>query len=113
MTKRYGMVLALQPEKVDEYKELHAAVWPEVLHTIKACHIQNYSIYLRTLDDGQPWLFSYFEYAGNDFDGDMARMAADEATQRWWALCMPCQKPLNDHAPDEWWSSMEEVFHTD
>jgi L-rhamnose mutarotase len=111
--KRYGMVLALRPDKVDEYKKLHAAVWPEVLGTIKACRIQNYSIYLRTLDDGQPWLFSYFEYIGDDFAGDIVRMAADETTQRWWALCKPCQKPLNDHAPDEWWSTMEEVFHTD
>ena len=111
--KRYGMVLALRPDKIDEYKKLHAAVWPEVLGTIKACHIQNYSIYLRTLDDGQPWLFSYFEYVGSDFEGDMARMAADETTQRWWALCKPCQKPLNNRAPNDWWGTMEEVFHTD
>lgn len=111
--KRYGMVLGLRPEKVAEYKKLHAAVWPDVLKMIAACHIQNYSIYLRTLDDGQPYLFSYFEYTGADFTGDMARMATDETTQRWWSFCKPCQKPLADRAPNEWWSEMEEVFHTD
>jgi len=111
--KRYGMVLGLRPEKVEEYKQLHAAAWPDVLRMIKECHIQNYSIYLRTLDDGQPYLFSYFEYVGSDFAGDMARMAADATTQRWWARCKPCQKPLANRAADEWWSNMEEVFHTD
>lgn len=111
--KRYGMVIGLHAEKVNEYKQLHAAVWPEVLRMIKECHIQNYSIYLGQLDDGQYYLFSYFEYTGTDFAADMAKMAADEATQRWWALCKPCQKPLHGRAADEWWSSMEEVFHQD
>src|SRR3974390_3128804 len=51
--KRYGSVIGLRPEKLDEYKKPHAAVWPDVLKMIKACHIQNYSIYLRRLDDGR------------------------------------------------------------
>jgi L-rhamnose mutarotase len=111
--KRYGMVLALQPDKVEEYKRLHAAVWPDVLDRIGECNIRNYSIYLRVLDDGQHYLFSYFEYIGDDFAADMAKMAADPATQKWWDCCKPCQKPLKHRAPDEWWSPMEEVFHLD
>ena len=111
--KRYGMVLKLRPEKVEEYKQLHAAAWPDVLKMIRECHIRNYSIYLRTLDDGQPHLFSYFEYTGTNFTADMARMAADLTTQRWWECCKPGQQPLANRAPDEWWCGMEEVFHTD
>jgi L-rhamnose mutarotase len=111
--KRYGMVLGLRAEKVEEYKKLHAAVWPDVLKMIKECNIQNYSIYLHRFDDGQYYLFSYFEYTGTDFKADMARMAADEATQRWWAINKPLQKPLDSRGPDDWWSNMEEVFHCD
>ena len=111
--KRFGSVIVLHPDKVDEYKRLHAAVWPEVLAMIASCHIRNYSIYMRTLPDGRPYLFSYFEYTGTDYAADMARMAADSTTQQWWALCKPCQQPLPDREPDEWWSDMEEVFHTD
>ena len=111
--KRYGSVLALRPEKVEQYVKLHAAVWPEVLKMIQQCNIRNYSIYLRKLPDGRPYLFSYFEYTGQDFAADMAKMAADPATQRWWALCQPCQEPLADRAPGEWWAAMEEVFHLD
>ncbi len=109
--KRYGSVIGVRAEKIAEYKELHAAVWPDVLKMIQQCHIRNYSIYLRQLPDGQHYLFSYFEYAGADFAADMAKMAADPTTQQWWAVCMPCQQPLPDRAPHEWWADMEEVFH--
>jgi len=37
--KRYGMVIGLRPERIAEYKKLHAAVWPDVLKMIKECHI--------------------------------------------------------------------------
>ena len=111
--KRYGSLIGLRDEKLEEYKTLHAAVWPDVLRMITACHIRNYSIFLRRMPDGRHYLFSYFEYAGEDFAADMARMAADSKTQEWWAICEPCQLPLADRAPGEWWAGMEEVFHTD
>lgn len=111
--QRYGAVVGIRPERIQEYKELHAAVWPEVLKMIAACNIRNYSIFLRTLDDGRPYLFSYFEYVGVDFAADMAKMATDPDTQRWWAVTKPCHQPLADRGEDEWWASMEEVFHVD
>jgi L-rhamnose mutarotase len=107
------MVLGVREEKIERYKELHAAVWPDVLKMIEDCSLRNYSIYLRELPDGKHYLFSYFEYVGDDFEGDMARMAADPTTQRWWAECMPCQEPLPDRAEGEWWADMAEVFHCD
>ncbi len=111
--KRYGSVLGVREDKIESYLDLHRAVWPEVLAMIEACNMRNYSIYLRRLPDGKHYLFSYFEYIGNDFEGDMARMAADPITQRWWDECMPCQEPLPDRAEGDWWASMEEVFHCD
>jgi L-rhamnose mutarotase len=106
--RRYGHVIKVKPEKLEEYKRLHAAVWPDVLKMIRECNIRNYSIFYR---DG--YLFSYFEYIGDDYEADMAKMAADPVTQKWWELCKPCQAPLETCAPDEWWAVMEEVFHTD
>jgi len=106
--KRYGMVLQVKPEKLDEYKQLHMAVWPDVLKVIHQCNIRNYSIFYK-----EGWLFSYFEYIGADFAADMDRMAADPTTQKWWDLCEPCQLPLETRAAGEWWATMEEVFHTD
>ena len=106
--KRYGMVIRVRPEKLEEYKQLHAKVWPAVLRTISECNVRNYSIYHK---DG--YLFSYFEYHGGDFGADMAKMAADPVTQEWWAVCEPCQEPLPTRAPGEWWANMEEVFHNE
>jgi len=110
---RCGMVLGVRAEKLEEYRKLHAAVWPDVLKMIRQCNIRNYSIYLRKLDDGNYYLFSYFEYTGSDFDADMKKMAADPTTQKWWEFCKPCQKPLQDRREGEWWAGMEEVFHID
>jgi L-rhamnose mutarotase len=106
--KRYGSVLRVRPEKFEEYKRYHVQVWPEVLAMIRRCHIRNYSIYHK---DG--YLFAYFEYHGTDFAADMATMAADPKTQKWWAIMKPMQDPLPTRAPGEWWAAMEEVFHLD
>jgi L-rhamnose mutarotase len=100
------MVIKVKPDKLQEYKQLHAQVWPDVLKMIKECNIRNYSIYHK---DG--YLFSYFEYVGDDFESDMAKMAADPTTQTWWDVCKPCQEPLETRAEGQWWASMEEVFH--
>ena len=106
--KRYGQLVKLKPEKYEEYKKLHADAWPDVLAMVKACNIQNYSIFHK---DGL--LFGYFEYVGTDFDADMAKMAADPTTQKWWDLCKPCHQPLETRAQGEWWATMEELFHLD
>ena len=104
--QRYGMVIKVKPDKFQEYKQLHAQVWPDVLKMIKEYNIRNYSIYHK---DG--YLFSYFEYVGDDFESDMEKMAADPTTQKWWDVCKPCQEPLDTRAEGQWWASMEEVFH--
>jgi L-rhamnose mutarotase len=111
--QRYGSVIKLKPDKVEEYKRLHVAVWPDVARLIKEGNIRNYSIFLRKLPDGNHYLFSYLEYVGGDIAADSARIAADPVTQRWWAACKPCHEPFPDRAKDEWWASMEEVFHQD
>lgn len=106
--QRFGQIIAVHPGRLADYKKLHAAVWPKVLEMIKKCNIENYSIYYK---DG--YLFSYYEYVGTDYEADMAKMAADPETQRWWAVCKPCQRPLPTRKEGEWWADMEEVFHTD
>ena len=106
--RRVGTVIRLRPEHEQVYRELHAAVWPDVLAQIARSNIRNYTIFLR---DGL--LFAYFEYTGTDYQADMAAMAADPRTQQWWKLTDPCQRPVHSAAEGEWWAPLEEVFHTD
>jgi len=105
---RYGQVIRVKSDKLDEYKRYHAAVWPGILAKITECNIRNYSIFLK---DG--FLFAYFEYVGTDFDGDMKQMGDDPLTQQWWDVMKPMQEPIAARAPGEWWANMEEVFHLD
>ena len=106
--KRYGVMIGLRPEHYDEYKRLHAAVWQEVLVMIEKCNIRNYTIYHHG-----GLLFGSYEYYGTDHAEDMAKMAADTATQQWWALMVPMQRQI-EHTPEgEWWMPMEEIFHFD
>ncbi|HME55980.1 MAG TPA: L-rhamnose mutarotase, partial [Candidatus Lokiarchaeia archaeon] len=42
--KRFGSIIKILPDRLDEYKACHAEVPPAVLATITACNIQNYSI---------------------------------------------------------------------
>ena len=102
--------VGLRPEHMAEYKRLHADVWPQVLAQIKASNIRNYSIYLR---EPENLMFAYFEYVGTDFAADMAKMAEDPVTQKWWSVCNPMQLPLDSRSDGEWWASTEEVFHVD
>lgn len=106
--QRHGQVIRLKPGMLDEYVCYHAAVWPEVADRIHECNIRRYSIYHH---DG--YLFAYFEYVGDDFDADMAKMAEHPKTQEWWAVMKPMQEPLESRSEGEWWAEMDEVFHQD
>ena len=111
--QRYGMVIGLNGDKLDEYKKLHREAWPEILELISGCNIQNFSIYLHRLDGAGYFLFSYFEYTGEDFEADMEKMKSNPRNQEWWEMTMPCQRPLENRGEGDWWSVMEEVFHMD
>ena len=110
--QRFGSVIGLKPEKKDYYIKLHAETWPTVLKRIRESNIRNYSIYMAELE-GKLYLFSYFEYIGDDFDADMAKIGEDPETQRWWKETDPCQTRLPDTPEGEQWLGIPEVFHTD
>ncbi len=106
--KRFGQVIKVDLSKIQTYIECHANPWKEINAMIKECNIQNYSIFLK--DD---YLFAYFEYVGDDFEADMAKMAADPKTQEWWDVVKPAQIPLETRKEGEWWADMQEVYHLD
>jgi len=106
--KRYGQLIGLKPETYEKYVNDHANVWPQVLKTIEDCNIRNYTIFFK-----DNMLFAYFEYIGDDFAADMAKMAADPVTQDWWAIMKPMQEPIPTRKEGEWWADLQEVFHVD
>lgn len=108
--RRFGQVIGLRPERFEDYKSLHAAVWPEILAAISRAGIRNYSIYHF---DGK--LFAYFEYHGppGEFESRMRALAAAPRMREWWDLTEPMQVPDSRRNAGEWWMNLEELFHAD
>jgi L-rhamnose mutarotase len=104
--KRYGMVIGVRPEKLAEYKRLHAAAWPEIVRLLTEAGVRNYSIFQK-----DELLFGYFEYHGDDLEAAFERMNAEPIVKEWYTLCEPCQVPLATRKSGEWWAEMAEVFH--
>jgi len=112
--KRVGSVIGIPKKNIPRYKELHANTWPGVLKTINKTNIRNYSIYLGDVEDkDRYYLFSYYEYVGNNFEKDIARLSKDETAGKWIEKIKPLLKPLATRNEGEYWSQWEEVFHHD
>ena len=103
---RLGMTIGIHPEKIEEYKQLHKDVWPEILKNLEELNCRNYSIFIN-----KSTLFGYMEYIGDDYQRDMRLMAQNEKVKEWWKLCSLCQIPDEKRKKGEWWSIMEEIFH--
>ncbi|WP_394918834.1 L-rhamnose mutarotase [uncultured Robinsoniella sp.] len=104
--KIFGQIGRLKRDKITEYQSLHANVWKEVIQVIRACKIENYSIFIQ--DD---LVFSYFEYTGCDYEKDMALMEADEMTQKWWTYTRPCFEKCAFSADSEFYHDMKQIFY--
>lgn len=106
--RRFGSIIRIAPGRAAEYQRLHAEVWPAVARNLRAAHVRNYSIFMRG-----DLLFSYLEYDGDDYESDMAALAAEPVTRRWRRLTAQCQLPMPDASPAQSWAPMAEVFHLD
>ena len=109
--KRYGMVVGLKDDKIEEYLRLHRAVPDPVEATMRRANFRNTTIYIHRLPDGKHYLFMYCEYAGSDFDADVAEMQKCPDSRAWWGQTGPCQQPLPDEPEGGTWSLMTEVVH--
>jgi L-rhamnose mutarotase len=107
--KRVGMVVGIKPEAIPEYKRLHADSNPGVRDLLNKYHMHNFTIYLQEID-GKWYEFGYYEYTGDDFEGDMAKLDAEPRNKEWLKICDPMQIPLKGATG---WTVMEEVYRND
>ena len=103
--KRVGFLLKVKPELIDEYKERHKQVWPEMLDALRRTGWHNYSLFLR--DDGL--LIGYVETPS--LEAAQAAMAATEVNARWQAEMGEFFADLGDARPDTGFVQLEEIFH--
>ena len=102
--RRVCFQLQVKPERLAEYRERHAAVWPEMLQALKDTGWHNYSLFVR--DDGL--LIGYFET--DSLEAARQGMAATGVNARWQAEMGEFFVDL-EGAPDEGFLELTEVFH--
>jgi L-rhamnose mutarotase len=105
--KRIGMVIGLKPEKIAKYTKLHTGDQCVVRDLLTKYHMRNFSIFLHSID-GKAYEFGYYEYTGEDYEGDMAKMAAEPRNQAWLKVTDAMQVPLTG---EKSWAMMEQVFY--
>ncbi len=93
---------------LDDYKERHRKVWPEMFDALRRNGWRNYSLFAR--EDGL--LFGYFE-ADDDFATSLEGMSSEEVNARWQEFMAPYFEIPPGAKPDEMMLALEEVFHTD
>jgi L-rhamnose mutarotase len=96
--ERVCFLLRVRPDRLEEYKERHRAVWPEMLAALSAAGWTNYSLFL----SGDGLLVGYFETP--DFAGALAQMEATDVNARW-------QADMAQYFEDGQLRRVEEVFH--
>lgn len=106
--KRVGFILKVKQEKIEEYKEWHRNVWPEVVEALKRNGWHNYTLFMRP--DGL--LFGYFETPEN-FEAALAGMATEPASLKWQEFMKPYFEALDGKRPDQSMLELEEVAHHD
>jgi L-rhamnose mutarotase len=105
--KRVGFLLKVKPDRIEEYKAHHQAVWPEMLEALRRTGWRNYTLFMR--EDGL--LFGYFE-ADESLQASQAAMANEAINLRWQAFMAPYFESITGR-PDQNMIELEEVFHTD
>jgi L-rhamnose mutarotase len=106
--KRVGFLLKVKEDRIEEYKEHHKAVWPEMLDALRQTGWHNYSLFMR--DDGL--LFGYFE-TPESFQVALDGMAKEEINAKWQDFMAPYFEGLGAAHADESMIELEEVFHLD
>jgi L-rhamnose mutarotase len=102
---RYCFLLQVRPDLLAEYRERHAAVWPEMLYALRSAGWHNYSIFAR--EDGL--LVGYVE--ATDLAAAQAAMAATDVNTRWQQDMSRFFVGLDGRAPDEGFRLLPEIFN--
>src|SRR5262249_15040921 len=105
MAERVCFLLQVRPDRLDEYRERHRAVWPDMLAALRETGWRNYSLFLR--DDGL--LVGYLET--DDLDAAVAGMQTREVKARWQSEMAAFFELPPDGRPSTGFLRLEEISH--
>lgn len=105
MTNRYCFQLKVRADRLADYRDRHARVWPDMLQALRESGWRNYSIFARP--DGL--IIGYVE--ADDLAAAQQSMASTEVNTRWQADMSKYFEGLDGHGPDESFLLLEEIFN--
>ena len=105
--RRFGKVIGIKESQIADYKKLHTDEHPGVRFFISQACISNFSIYIQNFGDGKHYLFSYFEYTGDDYDSDMVKIAEQPEIKSWLSVTDPKQIPFPEESS---WKEMDSIY---
>jgi L-rhamnose mutarotase len=103
--ERVCFLLQVRPDRLDEYRTRHEAVWEDMLQALRETGWRNYSLFVR--DDGL--LVGYLET--DDFEAAQRGMEEREVNARWQAEMAEFFELPGDERPDTGLQRLDEVFH--
>ena len=106
--KRVGFLLKVKKDSIEEYKEHHKNVWPEMCSALKRQGWMNYSLFMR--NDGL--LFGYFE-AQHSLEKSLSGMEQEDINSKWQQMMAPYFEIPESSRPDQMLLELEEIFHVD
>lgn len=98
--------LQVRPDRLEEYKARHRAVWPEMLDALRASGWRNYGLFL---DEEDGLLIGYVET--ESFPAALAAMEATGVNARWQAEMAEFFELGPSERPDTGLRVLTEVFH--
>ncbi len=104
--QRICFTLNVHPDRLEEYRQRHREVWPEMREALAETGWHDYTLFLRP--DGL--LIGYL--VTEDFDRAREAMKALPVNTRWQEHMQPLFAGIEAHA-DDLMRPLEEVFHLD
>ncbi len=103
--KRFATLTKLKPGAKAEYIKIHGEIWEDIVKINDACNMHNFTIFCH--DD---YLFSYFEYTGDNYEADAAKKIASPIIAKWKEFTGQYTEPVFD---DIKVIMLEEIWHHD
>lgn len=108
IARRHAYTIDLDSKHQEEFKNTLNNFDLSINEQLHGANVQNISMYLK---DGR--LYCYFEYTGEDFQTDINKFIRTPEFENWRRSSEPFLQKIPNAKPDELWSEMKEVFHTD
>ncbi len=105
--KRYAYSGDIKTEEEQKFKERLKHIDSPLIQLVLDANMQNVTVCAK-----DKRIYLYYEYVGDDFSKDLARLRSSEPFQKLNSEMKKLFKPVSDAEPQRYLQEIQEVFHT-